>query len=133
MRAIFVPCVYILASKAYGTLYAGVTSDLWQRMPQHIDGVFEGFTKRYGVTKLVYYELHDDMTIAIEREKRLKRWKRAWKIRLIEQMNPEWLDLYDRKTGSVFDAPHDAQGINKEIAIEFERTATRHLKSRIKT
>jgi len=89
------PAVYILASKRNGTLYIGVTSDLIQRIWQHKHDVVEGFTKEYGVHTLVYYELHCEMTHAIAREKRLKKWNRAWKIRLIEEKNPEWEDLYE--------------------------------------
>ena len=85
--------VYILASKPYGTLYVGVTSGLADRIEAHRDCLVEGFTKRYGVHTLVYFEVHDDMYLAIQREKRLKKWNRAWKIRLIEEMNPEWKDL----------------------------------------
>ena len=88
------PAVYILASQRNGTLYIGVTSDLVQRVWQHRNGLVEGFTKKYGVHRLVYYELHADMTEAIQREKRLKKWNRAWKIELIERENPEWLDLW---------------------------------------
>ncbi len=89
------PAVYILASQRNGTLYIGVTSDLVQRVWQHKNDVVEGFTKKYGVHMLVYYELHDDMEDAIIREKRLKKWNRAWKLRLIEEMNPDWDDLYE--------------------------------------
>ena len=89
------PCVYILASKRKGTLYVGVTSDLTQRVWQHKNDQAEGFTKRYGVHKLVWYEICDDMRAAIAREKAVKEWKRAWKIRLIQETNPEWNELYD--------------------------------------
>ncbi len=89
------PVVYILASQRNGTLYIGVTSDLAQRIWQHKNDVFEGFTKKYGVHLLVYYEQHEDMENAIIREKRLKKWNREWKIRLIEENNPNWNDLYD--------------------------------------
>ena len=89
------PAVYILASHRNGTLYTGVTSDLVQRIWQHKNDILEGFTKKYGVHILVYYELHDDMENAIIREKRVKKWNRAWKLRLIEEMNPEWNDLYE--------------------------------------
>ena len=89
------PAVYILASQRNGTLYIGVTSDLVQRAWHHKNDVFEGFTKQYGVHMLVWYELHEDMESAIIREKRLKKWNREWKLRLIEEMNPEWKDLYD--------------------------------------
>ena len=102
------PCVYILASKRNGTLYVGVTSDLYDRMPQHKQGLSDGFTKKYGVTLLVYYEMHDDMLAAIHREKQIKGWKRAWKVRLIEQMNPEWLDLFDETNGVLLDGPADS-------------------------
>ena len=87
------PVVYILASKPYGTLYIGVTSNLAHRIEAHQNGSVEGFTKKYGVSTLVYFEAHADMYEAIQREKRLKKWNRAWKIRLIEEMNPEWKDL----------------------------------------
>jgi putative endonuclease len=102
-----IPCVYILASRPNGTLYVGVTSDLHQRMADHKQGLIEGFTKRYGVHRLVYYEMHEDMNTAIRREKRLKGWKRAWKLRLIERANPEWIDLFDEPTGALLDAPAD--------------------------
>ncbi len=86
------PVVYILASKPYGTLYVGVTSNLALRIEAHRNGV-EGFTKQHNVHTLVYFEVHDDMYEAIQREKRVKKWNRAWKIRLIEETNPEWKDL----------------------------------------
>ncbi len=89
------PAVYILASRRNGTLYIGVTSDLAVRVWQHRNDVVEGFTKKYDVHMLVYFELHDDMESAIIREKRLKKWSRAWKLRLIEEMNPDWNDLYE--------------------------------------
>ena len=89
------PCVYILANKPNGTLYIGVTSNLVQRVWQHKNDLVEGFTKRYGVHRLVWYEAHESMESAITREKMLKRWKRAWKIRLIQEANPKWSDLYD--------------------------------------
>ena len=89
------PAVYILASKRNGTLNVGVTSDLAVRVWQHRNDIVEGFTKKHGVHMLVYFELHDDMESAIVREKRLKKWNRAWKLRLIEEMNPDWNDLYE--------------------------------------
>ena len=89
------PCVYIMASKRNGTLYVGVTSDLVQRVWQHKNGCFEGFTRQYRVHRLVWYEVHDCMDTAIGREKALKKWNRRWKIELIEQSNPMWADLYD--------------------------------------
>ena len=101
------PCVYILASKRNGTLYVGVTSDLFLRTGLHKQDLIEGFTKRYGVHRLVYYEMHETMDDAIRREKRLKKWNRAWKIRLIESMNPEWDDLFDEFWGVIEDGPAD--------------------------
>lgn len=89
-----VPCVYIMASRPYGTLYVGVTSNLMQRVWRHRTGYFEGFTKRYGVKLLVWYEIHGTMIEAITREKRLKEWQRTWKIKLVEGSNPDWRDLY---------------------------------------
>ncbi|HZM35891.1 MAG TPA: GIY-YIG nuclease family protein [Burkholderiales bacterium] len=84
------PVVYILASKPYGTLYIGVTSNLAGRIEAHRAASVDGFTREYGVHTLVYFEVHEDMYEAIQREKRLKKWERAWKIRLIEEINPEW-------------------------------------------
>ena len=89
------PCVYILASKRNGTLYIGVTSDLPQRVWQHRNGTFDGFTSKHGVHTLVWYEQHQTMVDAIGREKALKKWNRAWKLQLIEQDNPHWRDLYN--------------------------------------
>lgn len=89
------PCVYMLASQRNGTLYVGVTSNLVQRVWQHKEGLAEGFTKKYGVKLLVWYELHETMESAIVREKAIKEWQRAWKIKLIEQANPAWDDLYE--------------------------------------
>ena len=87
------PCVYLLASKRNGTLYVGVTSDLVKRVWEHKDDFVAGFTSKYGVHLLVYYELHEDMLGAITREKRIKKWNRTWKLKLIERDNPEWKDL----------------------------------------
>ncbi len=87
--------VYILANKRNGTLYLGVTSDLVKRVWQHKNGWVEGFTKKYGVKKLVYYEIHETAENAITREKQLKKWRRAWKLKLIEEQNSQWRDLYD--------------------------------------
>ena len=89
-----IPCVYILASKPNGTLYIGVTSQLPQRVYQHKYNLVDGFTKKYHVHTLVWYEIHETMESAIIREKELKKWRRKWKIELIEQMNREWIDLY---------------------------------------
>ena len=102
-----VPCVYILASRRNGTLYAGVTSDLSDRVSKHKQDLIEGFTQRYGVHRLVYYEMHETMPEAIRREKQIKEWKRLWKIRLIESMNPEWIDLFDERTGEILEGPAD--------------------------
>ncbi len=89
------PAVYILASKRNGTLYTGVTSNLLKRVWEHRNDLVEGFTKRYGVHQLVWFELHETMDSAIVREKRIKEWKRAWKLKLIESTNPEWRDIYE--------------------------------------
>lgn len=89
------PAVYILASAKNGTLYIGVTSDLIKRIWEHKNNLVDGFTKRYGVHLLVWFELHENMNAAIEREKNMKEWKRAWKLNLIEKSNPDWRDLYD--------------------------------------
>jgi putative endonuclease len=103
-----VPCMYLLASKPNGILYAGVTADLISRMADHVEERFEGFTKTHGIKKLVYYEMHPMMPDAIQREKRIKEWKRAWKVRLIQGFNPEWIDLYDHASGVILDSPADA-------------------------
>lgn len=92
--------VYILASKPRGTLYTGVTSDLVGRVWQHKNDVFEGFTKKYRVHQLVWYECGESIEGAIQREKQIKKWNRAWKLELIEKFNPMWDDLYDRLTGA---------------------------------
>jgi putative endonuclease len=84
-----------MASRRNGTLYLGVTNDLVRRVYQHRNKLLPGFTARYDVDKLVWYEIYDDPTNAITREKDIKKWRRAWKIRLIEEMNPEWRDLWD--------------------------------------
>lgn len=88
------PAVYILASKPNGTLYIGVTGDLLKRIWEHKNDLVEGFSKRYGVHRLVYFELHVQMTEALRRERQIKKWNRAWKIELIETDNPRWLDLW---------------------------------------
>ena len=91
--------VYILASKIGGTLYVGVTNDLIRRVAEHRLKVIEGFTEKYDVVRLVYFEQFDDAENAIKREKRLKKWNRAWKVRLIEEHNPNWDDLYSGIAG----------------------------------
>ena len=85
---------YILASRKNGTLYIGVTSDLPKRIYEHKQNLIDGFTKKYNVHTLVYYEVHNDILEAITRERRIKKWNRRWKMRLIEKMNSEWKDLY---------------------------------------
>ena len=91
--------VYVLASQRNGTLYTGITGDLVNRIWQHRSKLREGFTSTYNVTMLVYYEWFDDPGVAIRREKRIKRWKRKWKLELIEGVNPLWRDLYDEQSG----------------------------------
>lgn len=93
------PCVYILASQRNGTLYIGVTSDLIKRIWEHREGMAEGFTKQYGVKILVWYEQHDTMETAISREKAMKKWRRDWKLKTIEEFNPNWLDLWPQING----------------------------------
>ena len=90
-----IPCVYILASRPNGTLYTGVTSDIVQRVWFHKNDLVDGFTKRHAVHNLVWYEVHESMESAIGREKAIKRWRRTWKVDLIEKYNPFWADLYD--------------------------------------
>lgn len=90
------PAVYILSSRRNGTLYIGVTTDLIKRVWHHRNVSAEGFTSRYAVHKLVYYEFHPSIPDAIAREKRLKKWRRVWKRRIIEEQNPQWLDLWDQ-------------------------------------
>ena len=88
------PRVYILASQRNGTLYIGATSDIARRVFEHKEEAIEGFTKDYGVHRLVFYEFHETMSDALTREKRIKKWRRQWKLELIEQSNPQWRDLY---------------------------------------
>lgn len=93
------PAVYILSSQRNGTLYVGVTSDLVKRVWEHKQNVVEGFTKKYHVHSLVYFELYEDMNSAITREKQIKNWRRQWKIELIEKENPQWNDLWEMISG----------------------------------
>ena len=86
--------VYIMASERNGTLYVGMTSDLIRRVWEHREGMVPGFTKTYGVKQLVYFEIHADVGMAISRETRMKKWKRRWKMEVIEASNPTWSDLY---------------------------------------
>ena len=90
--------VYILASRKQGTLYLGVTKDLVRRTYQHREKLLPGFSSRYDIRRLVWFEVYDDPTNAIEREKKIKKWRRAWKIELIEKENPDWTDLYPEIT-----------------------------------
>ncbi|UTA52814.1 GIY-YIG nuclease family protein [Lysobacter soli] len=94
------PAVYMLASNRNGTIYIGVTSNVMARTWQHREGLMEGFTKRHDVTRLIWYEQCDDISAAIQREKQLKKWNRAWKVRLIEERNPEWSDLWPGLAGN---------------------------------
>jgi len=87
--------VYILTNRPNGTLYVGVTNDLLRRVAEHREGVVRGFTKRYGLKRLVYFETYDDIRIAIQREKNMKHWSRTWKVRLVLQSNPQWDDLFE--------------------------------------
>jgi putative endonuclease len=87
--------VYIMANRPQGVIYVGVTSDLERRAVEHREGLVPGFTKRYGLKRLVYAEPHDDITTAIQREKTMKHWSRAWKVELIEAQNPAWDDLFE--------------------------------------
>ncbi len=95
------PCVYLLASGLNGTLYVGVTSNLVARTWQHREQAVEGFTARYDVTRLVWYEMYDSMESAIVREKQIKKWQRAWKLQLIDAFNPSWRDLWPDIIGEV--------------------------------
>jgi putative endonuclease len=88
--------VYIMTNRRNGTLYVGVTDDLARRAWEHRTGVVEGFTKRYGLNRLVFAEFHENMLVARQRERNMKHWPRAWKVRLIHGENPDWEDLYDR-------------------------------------
>ena len=88
-------CVYIMANKRNGTIYIGVTSNLPQRIAQHREGLIEGFTKQHGCKILVWYEVHDDLQSARQRELRMKKWSRLWKLRVMEEMNPDWTDLFE--------------------------------------
>ena len=89
------PCVYMMASQRNGTLYIGVTSNLIKRIWEHKTNVVEGFTKKYDIHTLVWYEIHETIGSAIQKEKTLKKWRRKWKIALIESFNPDWQDLYE--------------------------------------
>jgi putative endonuclease len=101
MRDELIPAVYIITNKRYGTLYVGVTSALWLRISDHKNGAFDGFSKKYGLGMLAWYEHHPTMSSAIHRETRLKKWQRSWKLNLINSFNPEWLDLHDKIDSTV--------------------------------
>ena len=101
-KSLIQPCVYILASGLNGTLYIGVTARLFDRVMVHKQGSIEGFTKEHRISQLVYYEMHETLVAAHIREKQLKKWNRLWKIRLIEEMNPEWRDLHDETEGILY-------------------------------
>ncbi len=102
--------VYILTNKLGGTLYIGVTSDLIGRVYQHKAGTVEGFTKKYGLDRLVYFEMFDGIEVAILREKQMKKWNRAWKIELIEEKNPYWIDLYAQIAAQVSTGSPSSRG-----------------------
>jgi putative endonuclease len=92
------PCVYLITNRSDGVLYLGVTSNLSRRVDEHRSGAVEGFSRRYKLHRLVWFELHDSMISAIEREKQIKKWRREWKVALILEKNPEWRDLSDELT-----------------------------------
>ena len=104
------PAVYILATKRNGTLYVGVTSDFVGRISEHKQDLIDGFTKRYGIHRLVYIEMHNTMDEAIKREKQIKRWRREWKLALIEKENPAWRDLYPELSGLTDPDPFKSKG-----------------------
>lgn len=106
-------CVYILASSRNGTLYVGFTSNLERRIWQHKNGCADGFTKKYGVTKLVYYEVGGDFDGMLRREKRIKEWRRHWKIELIESVNPEWCDLSEIEFTTPLDSGFRRNGMER--------------------
>ena len=120
MHQIKSPTVYILASDRNGTLYIGVTSNLPRRMAEHTQGLVEGFTKKHGIKTLVYHDRYLSMKETILREKQLKEWQRGWKIQLIEDMNPEWINLYDTATGEIFSGPAEAERISSEPVRDLE-------------
>ena len=90
--------VYIVCNKAYGTLYVGVTTNLAKRVSEHREHLVAGFTNKYGLERLVWYECHESIEEAITREKQIKEWRRDWKVNLVQSMNPDWRDLYDQLT-----------------------------------
>jgi len=111
--------VYLLASGKYGTLYLGVTNDIIRRIYEHKSKAVAGFTRRYSIDKLVWFEIYDDVLTAIAREKELKKWRRDWKIRLIEESNPQWIDLYPGIAPRILDkwipgSPFGRPGMTKD-------------------
>ncbi len=102
-----------MASAPNGVLYVGVTSALHHRIAVHKQDLLEGFTKKYRVHRLVYYEMHETMQQAIQRESQIKKWKRAWKVRLIKEMNPAWRDLFDETWGRIEDGPTDSERLRR--------------------
>jgi putative endonuclease len=121
--------VYILASRRNGTLYVGVTNDVMRRTWEHRNELVKGFTKKYGVHILVWFELHEDIDVAIAREKQLKKWNRAWKIKLIEYSNSGWNDLYDRLLGEIV-LPDIPGSPSPRIAHSSSRAASRAMLGR---
>ncbi|URI16018.1 GIY-YIG nuclease family protein [Brevundimonas albigilva] len=100
---------YMMTNRMHGAIYIGVSSQLVSRVAQHREGVIDGFTKRYGLKRLVWYEFHDTITGAIQREKSLKRWPRDWKANLIERTNPDWADLFDGLARNGVETPSDPE------------------------
>ena len=117
------PAVYILASDRNGTLYTGVTSNLVGRTWQHREHIIDGFTKRHDVTNLVWYELHPTMEGAIIREKQIKKWNRAWKLRLIQSENPRWMDLWSSISGESVAMDPRLRGDDEQKPRDFEKTS----------
>ena len=118
----FEPCVYILANRYRGAMYTGVTSDLPLRVYQHREETFGGFTSRYDVKRLVWFERHDDIEVAIRREKTIKRWPRQWKFNVIEECNPDWRDLavdlgFRRWTRTPSWAPEQVRGDKLDVGV----------------
>lgn len=109
------PAIYILASERNGTLYTGVTSNLIGRTWQHREHVAEGFTTRYRIAILVWYEIHPTMISAITREKQIKKWRRAWKLNLIQSINPRWTDLWPQITGEIADMDDQPSAVEQHF------------------
>ena len=120
MKQIKSPTVYILASHRNGTLYIGVTSNLSKPMAEHTLAFVDGFTKKHCIKTLVYHDRFMNMDETIGREKQPKEWRRAWKIQLIEDMNPEWVDLYNNTTGEILNGPAESERLTSEPVRDFE-------------